>query len=52
MIVFGRMNLVGDEVVWFHEASGCRHNRFTGSGIGRASLPLAELDEWVDSLLK
>lgn len=52
MIVFGRMVIDADEVVWLYAGYNVRHNA-TGnvsSAIGRATLPRRELDAWLDTL--
>jgi len=54
MIVFGDLELVGDELVWLYSGSDWRHNQhadqYVRTCIGRATVPLRELDRWVDSL--
>ena len=56
MIVFGSVIESGDELVWLYGGSDWRHNahdpKTSTSAIGRATLPLRELDEWLDSLPK
>jgi hypothetical protein len=54
MIVFGSLVVTDAEVVWLYSGYDRRHNAFregeVASAIGRATLPLAELDAWLESL--
>jgi hypothetical protein len=54
MILFGDAVTTDDELVWLYSGYDWRHNAFrkgeVGSCIGRATLPLRELDAWLDSL--
>jgi sialidase-1 len=54
MIVFGRVIMHGDELVLLYGGMDWRHNAFkkgaVGSAIGRATLPRAGLDAWIESL--
>jgi hypothetical protein len=54
MILFGRTVEAEDELVWLYSGYDWRHNAFrkgqVSSAIGRATLPLAELDAWLATL--
>lgn len=54
MILFGSVAISADEVVWLYSGSDWRHNSFklgnVRSYIGRATLPLKDLDAWLDTL--
>jgi hypothetical protein len=54
MIVFGAVIVSEDELVWLYSGSDWRHNAFkageVSSSIGRATLPRAELDAWLETL--
>jgi hypothetical protein len=54
MIVFGSVVESGDELIWLYAGSNWRHNAYDAkssvSAIGRATLPLRELDHWLNSL--
>jgi hypothetical protein len=54
MILFGDVVATEDELIWLYSGYDWRHNAFkqgeVNSCIGRASLPLSELDAWLDSL--
>ena len=54
MIVFGSVAVSGDELIWLYAGSDTRHNAFKAgqvtSAVGRAALPLSELDHWLDAL--
>ena len=54
MIVFGDVTMSEGELVWLYAGSDWRHNAFrrakVTTAIGRATLPLKELDAWLDSL--
>ena len=54
MIVFGDVTIREGELVWLYAGSDWRHNAFrrerVTTAIGRATLPLKELDAWLDSL--
>jgi hypothetical protein len=54
MIVFGRIAMSEDEVIWLYSGYNWRHNAFRrgedSSAIGRAVLPKAALDAWLDTL--
>jgi hypothetical protein len=54
MILFGALTETRDELVWLYSGAEWRHNAFkkgtVGSCIGRATLPLAELDAWLEAL--
>jgi|GEM_PF-1506162 len=56
MIVFGGVAVTADEVVWLYSGYDRRHNAVkrgeTGAAIGRAAMPLAELDRWLGTLAK
>jgi len=54
MILFGDVVVTDDELIWLYSGYDWRHNAFmkgrVSSSIGRAMLPLRELDGWLDSL--
>jgi hypothetical protein len=54
MILFGDVATTDDELVWLYSGYDWRHNAFrkgeVGSCVGRATLPLRDLDAWLDSL--
>ena len=54
MIVFGRVIVAGDELIWLYFGSNWRHNASkqgaVASSIGRAVLPRRELDAWLETL--
>jgi hypothetical protein len=54
MILFGSVIPMKDEFVWVYSGYNWRHNAFkkgeVASAIGRATLPRAALDTWLDSL--
>jgi hypothetical protein len=56
MILFGRVVVTDEELIWLYSGSDWRHNAFKAgevtSAIGRATLPRAELERWLDSLPK
>lgn len=56
MILFGQVVLTGAEVIWLYSGSNWRHNAYrageVSTSIGRATLPLPELDAWLDTLPK
>lgn len=55
MIVFGDLEINGDELVWLYAGANWRHNGFrkgeVRTCIGRATVPLTELDAWVRTLV-
>jgi hypothetical protein len=56
MILFGRVVVTDEELIWLYSGSDWRHNAFKAgevtSAIGRATLPRADLERWLDSLPK
>lgn len=56
MIYFGQVVITDQELVWLYAGSNWRHNAYrageVATSIGRATLPIAELDAWLDRLPK
>ena len=54
MILFGSLTISKEELVWLYSGYNWRHNGFrkgeVASAIGRATLPLSELDAWLATL--
>jgi hypothetical protein len=54
MIVFGNLVMNGEDLIYLYGGSDWRHNAFKAgevqTAIGRAILPRAELDAWLDTL--
>jgi hypothetical protein len=54
MIVFGAIAMTEKDLIWLYAGSDWRHNAYvkgkSRSCVGRATVPLAELDEWLDTL--
>lgn len=54
MILFGDTAIANDELIWIYNGANWKHNEFARpdvrSCVGRASLPLRELDAWIATL--
>ena len=54
MILFGQVIVSSDEVIYLYAGYDWRHNAFragqVASAIGRATVPRAALDAWLDTL--